>query len=220
MRVTNHCGVAALLAIAALLIAGCSGSEEEPAGLATTDPAPATSSSPPAEPDPTDEADPTPTATMPPALQELRTMEMPAGLVIESIPDADGAELAALDAYVRFEAARWQSLLDSEVSGELEALATDEVVERVADQVGVQVEQGFRLGGRVLMDTPQVEAAPADIAVVTACFNQGEVTVIRDGNEEIGEDAAANPVFMLTADVANSGAGWVVTDYRLDFEAC
>lgn len=214
VRVTNGSGAAATLVTAILIITGCSGSTEEPAGLAKTAAPQATSPTPPEEPDPT------PTSTVPPALEELRTLELPPGLVIEDIPDVTGAELAALDAFVRFEVAHWQSLLDSEVHDELDDLAADEVVRSVADQVDAQVEEGFHLGGRLVMDPPQVEAGGSDIAVVIACYNQGEVTVVQGGNEEIGEDAAANPIYRVTADLANSGASWIVTDYRGEFDSC
>lgn len=217
MRVTNHGGAIALLASAVLIIAGCSDSAEAPSGLATSDPATAgPSPSPPDESEPT----PTPTSTVPPALEALRSMELPQGLVIDDIPDATGMELAALDTFVRFEIARWQSLLDSEVRSELGDLASDEVVQDVRDQVEVQVDEGFHLGGTLTMESPQVDAAESGIAVVRACFNQGEVTVVRDGNEEVGEDAAANPVYQITADVSNAGGGWVITDYRGELDAC
>ncbi len=213
MRVTNDSGVAAVLVSIVLIIAGCSGSTDEPAGLATTAPPQATSSTPPEEPSPT------PTSTAPPALEELRTMELPPGLVIEELPDVAGADLAALEAYVRWEVEYWRALLENEVDDAIDDLATEEVVAMLADQVEAQADNGFRLGG-TLRFVPTVEGATEGAAVVTGCFDQSEVMTVRDGVAEESADSADNPQFTATADLSFSGTDWIVTAYQTEIGPC
>ncbi len=209
MHRTHHPGAAVALAFAALALGACSASAEEPTGLSTT-------SATPEEATPTAEATPSPPAPSPDASLDL---ELPPGLVVEDPPEVEGAELAALETYLKFEAEYWKSLLDSELSAELAQLAVDDVTDQVADQVDVQVREGFTLGGTLRIDA-KVEGATGDVAVVSACLDQSGVTVIRDGEEEIGADAAKNPTFSATADLAFRGDGWTITNYQTDMEQC
>ncbi|MGH8775795.1 MAG: hypothetical protein ACRDWI_11665 [Jiangellaceae bacterium] len=189
--------------VVTLVISGCGGGADEPEGLGTDTPSSASDTSPPASPgEPATEAP-----------------DLPPGLVLDEVPELTGTEQAALNVYLAFEAEYWRSLLDSEVSPALPQFAARDVVQIVADQVAVQRDEDFHLGGTLRIQ-PTVEGATENVGVVAACLDQSQVTTVRDDREEVAPETSENPTFSAIADLSNSGAGWQVSAYRLEFDPC
>jgi hypothetical protein len=131
----------AVLVVSGALLVGCT----------SEDPAPAVSTSPAALPTPT----PTPTPSDAPADMSDATL----GIVFEDTPDVTGPARSAHDAVAIFMKEFWRSISTGEVSGLIPELASADVSQMVADNVQVNAEQGYTVGGTMhyAVSAPQVD---------------------------------------------------------------
>lgn len=214
MQATNHSGVAALLAIAALLTVGCTGSEEEPAGLATTDPAPATSEPTPAT---TPESTPTPEPDSEKAGDPL-DIDMPPGLVFEDIPDLAENEIAPFRAFMTYYAEEWRMLTTNEPSDLLPTVASPDLVNALNDRIASQDESGFTLGGTLRYIGPEVVGLSEDVAVINVCFDQSEVEAV--WYDEPGSGETGDPQRNAILDLNLIDGRWQVVGETTETGSC
>lgn len=126
-----------------------------------------------------------------------------------------------MDTYLAYVRAQWRTLTENQLDPSLEQLATADVVGPLRDQVQNQQAEGFHLDGSVSVDVQSVDVGTSNVAVVSACYDQSGVMVVRAGKSATpSSDSAANPTFLATADLSPRGAGLWIAAYRTELRSC
>ncbi|MGH8824299.1 MAG: hypothetical protein ACRDVN_07480 [Jiangellaceae bacterium] len=194
------------VAAAALVAASCGGGGgDEPAGLRSE-----------SAPTPDSASEVPSAASTPPGPSDADL-----GLTVTELPDVSPQERAAMDTYLAYVRAQWRTLTENQLDPSLEQLATADVVGPLRDQVQNQQAEGFHLDGSVSVDVQSVDVGTSNVAVVSACYDQSGVMVVRAGKSATpSSDSAANPTFLATADLSPRGAGLWIAAYRTELRSC
>jgi hypothetical protein len=212
VQASKHGGATALLVSGVLLAAACSGSTEEPAGLATSDPPPATTS-PPEEPDPT----PTP-ETESENDGDPFDVDLPSGLVFEDLPDLAEDEIPPFRAFMTYYAEEWRMLTTNEPSDVLQSVASPDMETALHDRIASQDESGFTLGGTLRYIGPEIIGLSEDAAVIEVCFDQSGVEAV--WYDEPGSGDTGDPQRIATLDLNHIDGRWQVVGETTEAGTC
>lgn len=205
-----------LVATSLAALTACDAAGSEPAGLSTETAhqpdGPATS--------PVPSASTGATTTAPPVSAAVPA-DLPPGLVFESIPEPTGPAAAALEAYLGFEAARWRTFLDAQVSADLRDYATDEQVARFESSVEGQRNTNL-FGGGTMVLAPTIDRTTDQLVLIGGCADLSGLTNIVDGEEATPEEVTQSPRRTIQAIVAvdESTGRWKVSEYELEPGTC
>ena len=190
-------------AVAALVLAGCTGNDPDMPGL---------TASPTATPTPTPTPSPTSIAG---TVVDLSDPEL--GIVFEDVPDLSGDEADVYNWVATFEVEYWRTMTTNQVSPAFSVFASPEVRAEIEGLVTDNVADGWVVEG-VYRVTVNDIAVTGDTATAKVCDDYSSVTVIDNEGPVTLDDAGVGTPLLVEVALARNPATdnlWTIGDTSL-----